>query len=83
VAQQEYLHDVALAMLGIRIGTGSFRSGSWDAEGGRFHELLPITGEVAGMVKETLPGAEIVLQMVNQAEAAMRGAAALSRRCNP
>jgi enoyl-[acyl-carrier protein] reductase II len=46
---------------------------------GRTHELLPITGEVAGMVKEILPAGEIVRQMVADAEAVLRNAAALTR----
>jgi enoyl-[acyl-carrier protein] reductase II len=39
---------------------------------GRAHQLLPITGEVAGMVKEILPAGEIVRRMVADAESAIR-----------
>jgi hypothetical protein len=43
---------------------------------GRAHELLSITGEIAGMVTEILPAGEIVRRMVGDAEAALRDAAA-------
>jgi enoyl-[acyl-carrier protein] reductase II len=46
---------------------------------GRAHELLPVTGEVAGMVKEILPAAEIVRRMVAEAEAVIGKMAVLSR----
>jgi enoyl-[acyl-carrier protein] reductase II len=46
---------------------------------GRAHELLPVTGEVAGMVKEILPAAEIVRRMVAEAEAVIGKMAVLTR----
>lgn len=46
---------------------------------GRAHQLLPVTGEVAGLIREILPAAEIVRQMVADAEAVLRSAAALTR----
>jgi enoyl-[acyl-carrier protein] reductase II len=46
---------------------------------GRAHELLPITGEVAGMVKQILPAGEIIRQMVADAEALIGDMAALTR----
>jgi nitronate monooxygenase/enoyl-[acyl-carrier protein] reductase II len=49
------------------------------ARAGRAHELVPITGEVAGMVEEVLPAGEIVRGMVAGAEAALRDAAAIAR----
>jgi enoyl-[acyl-carrier protein] reductase II len=48
-------------------------------EAGRAHELLPITGEIAGMVTEILPAGEIVRRMVEDAEAALRNGAARIR----
>jgi enoyl-[acyl-carrier protein] reductase II len=39
---------------------------------GQAHRLLPITGEVAGMVKEILPAGEIVRRMVAEAETTIR-----------
>jgi nitronate monooxygenase/enoyl-[acyl-carrier protein] reductase II len=38
----------------------------------RPHELIPITGEIAGMATEILPAAEIVTRMVRDAEEALR-----------
>jgi enoyl-[acyl-carrier protein] reductase II len=48
-------------------------------QAGRAHQLLPITGEVAGVVKEILPAGEIVRRMVADAETAVHNAAALTR----
>jgi NAD(P)H-dependent flavin oxidoreductase YrpB (nitropropane dioxygenase family) len=45
----------------------------------RAHELIPITGEVAGIVTEILPAGEIVRRMVAEAEVAARSAAGLMR----
>jgi hypothetical protein len=45
----------------------------------RAHQLLPVASEVAGLIKEILPAAEIVRQMVADAEAVLRSAAALTR----
>jgi len=47
-------------------------------QAGRAPELLPITGEVAGMVEQVLPAGEIVRRMVADAEATLRRAAALA-----
>jgi len=44
---------------------------------GRAAELLPLTGQTAGMVGEVLPAAEIVNGLVAQAEAALRSAIGL------
>lgn len=41
------------------------------AQEGRAHELMPVTGEVAGMIAEILPAAEIVRRMVTEAEDAV------------
>ena len=38
------------------------------------HELLPFTGQTAGLVHEVLPAAAIVREMVSEAENALRGA---------
>jgi enoyl-[acyl-carrier protein] reductase II len=46
---------------------------------GRAHELIPITGEVAGMLKEILPANEIVRRMVAEAEAALGSTAPLAQ----
>ena len=35
------------------------------------HELVPFTGQTAGLIHETLPAAEIVARMVAEAEAAI------------
>jgi nitronate monooxygenase/enoyl-[acyl-carrier protein] reductase II len=42
--------------------------------GGRAHELVPLTGQSAGIITEILPAAEIVRRMVAEAEAALRSA---------
>jgi enoyl-[acyl-carrier protein] reductase II len=42
--------------------------------GGRAHELVPLTGQSAGMITEILPAAEIIGRMVAEAEAALRSA---------
>lgn len=34
--------------------------------------MLPITGEVAGLVRDVLPAAEIITRLVEEAEAALR-----------
>jgi nitronate monooxygenase/enoyl-[acyl-carrier protein] reductase II len=44
---------------------------------GRAHELLPIMGEIAGMMDQVLPAAEIVRRMVADAETTLRDGAAL------
>jgi nitronate monooxygenase/enoyl-[acyl-carrier protein] reductase II len=43
----------------------------------RAHEMLPIMGEVAGMMTQVLPASEIVRGMVADAEAALRAGGAL------
>jgi nitronate monooxygenase/enoyl-[acyl-carrier protein] reductase II len=43
---------------------------------GTAHELLPVTGEAAGLIHDVLPAAEIVATMVAEAEAAFRRAIA-------
>ena len=35
------------------------------------HELVPFTGQTAGLIRETLPAGEIVSRMVAEAEAAI------------
>jgi enoyl-[acyl-carrier protein] reductase II len=40
----------------------------------RVHELVPFTGQTAGMIHDVLPAAEIVRGMVSEAEEALRGA---------
>jgi nitronate monooxygenase/enoyl-[acyl-carrier protein] reductase II len=45
----------------------------------RFGELFPFTGQTAGQIKEILPAAEIVLRLVNEAEAALLNIAQLSK----
>jgi enoyl-[acyl-carrier protein] reductase II len=47
--------------------------GSAIAEG-RAHELVPFTGQTAGLIREVLPAAEIVRRLVADAEAALRSA---------
>jgi enoyl-[acyl-carrier protein] reductase II len=44
---------------------------------GRLHELVPFTGQSAGMVRDVLPAAEIIRRLVEEAEAALTAAAAL------
>lgn len=46
----------------------------------RPHELLPFTGQTAGLVRDVLPAAEIVRAMVAEAEQALERASTL---CNP
>lgn len=41
---------------------------------GRVHELVPFTGQTAGMIREVLPVDEIVRGMLAEAEAALRAA---------
>jgi enoyl-[acyl-carrier protein] reductase II len=48
-------------------------------EEGRAHELVPFTGQSAGMVHEILPAAEIVRRMVAEAEEALRAAPQILR----
>ena len=43
----------------------------------RVHELVPFTGQTAGMVRDILPAKEIVERMVSEAELALTRAAAL------
>jgi nitronate monooxygenase/enoyl-[acyl-carrier protein] reductase II len=40
----------------------------------RVHELVPFTGQTAGMIHAVLPAAEIVRGMVSEAEEALRAA---------
>jgi enoyl-[acyl-carrier protein] reductase II len=49
----------------------------------RMHEVLPITGQTAGMIKEILPAAEIVRRLVAEAEAALDAAASLRQVPTP
>ena len=44
---------------------------------GRIHEVVPFTGQTAGLVRDVLPAGEIVRRMVAEAERALTGAAAL------
>jgi enoyl-[acyl-carrier protein] reductase II len=46
---------------------------------GRGHELVPFTGQTAGMIREILPAGHIVHELVREAEEALRTAASLSR----
>jgi NAD(P)H-dependent flavin oxidoreductase YrpB (nitropropane dioxygenase family) len=39
---------------------------------GRAHQLIPLTGQTAGMITEVLPAAEIVRQIVADAATALR-----------
>jgi enoyl-[acyl-carrier protein] reductase II len=48
-------------------------------EEGRAHELVPFTGQTAGMIHEILPAGEIVRRMVAEAEETLRGAPGLLR----
>ena len=43
---------------------------------GRAHELVPFTGQSAGLVHEVLPAAEILRRLVDEAEAALRSSLA-------
>jgi enoyl-[acyl-carrier protein] reductase II len=42
----------------------------------RMHEVLPITGQSAGLIRDSLPAAEIVRRLMAEAEAALEGVAA-------
>jgi enoyl-[acyl-carrier protein] reductase II len=42
------------------------------SESGRLGELFPFTGQTAGLIRDILPAAEIVHEMVNEAEAALQ-----------
>ena len=44
---------------------------------GKFGELLPFTGQTAGLIREILPAGEIVPRTVAQAEEALERASAL------
>ena len=44
---------------------------------GRGHELVPFSGQTAGMIHEIVPAGEIVRRMVAEAEEALRGATTL------
>jgi len=44
------------------------------------HELVPFTGQTAGLVREVLPAGEIVERMVSEAEEALERASALRQR---
>jgi enoyl-[acyl-carrier protein] reductase II len=46
---------------------------------GRGHELIPFTGQSAGMIHEVLAAGEIVRGLVAEAEEALRTAGSLSR----
>jgi enoyl-[acyl-carrier protein] reductase II len=50
------------------------------ARSGRAHEVLPITGESAGMITEILPAGDIVRQIVSGAEAALSGVMSLENQ---
>jgi len=41
---------------------------------GRAHELVPFSGQTASMIRDVRPAADIVRQLVEEAEAALRGA---------
>jgi nitronate monooxygenase/enoyl-[acyl-carrier protein] reductase II len=43
---------------------------------GRAHELIPMTGQTAGLIEEVLPAAEVVRNLVDEAEQALRTAQA-------
>jgi nitronate monooxygenase/enoyl-[acyl-carrier protein] reductase II len=45
---------------------------------GRGHELIPFTGQTAGMIREVLPAGEIVRKLVAEAEETLRTATSLS-----
>jgi len=38
---------------------------------GRAHELIPLTGQSAGLIDEVLPAAEIVDRLIREAERAL------------
>jgi nitronate monooxygenase/enoyl-[acyl-carrier protein] reductase II len=46
------------------------------AQSGRLHELAPFAGQTAGAIREVLPAAKIVEQLVEEAERALRGVGA-------
>jgi enoyl-[acyl-carrier protein] reductase II len=46
---------------------------------GRAHELVPFTGQSAGLVREILPAAEILRRLVSEAEEALDRAAQWQR----
>lgn len=46
------------------------------AQNGTLHELAPFAGQTAGAIREVLPAAKIVEQLVEEAERALRSAAA-------
>jgi enoyl-[acyl-carrier protein] reductase II len=46
---------------------------------GRGHELVPFTGQTAGMIREILPAGEIVRELVREAEETLKTAASLPR----
>jgi len=46
---------------------------------GRGHELVPFTGQTAGMIRDILPAGEIVHELVREAEDSLRMAASLPR----
>jgi nitronate monooxygenase/enoyl-[acyl-carrier protein] reductase II len=45
---------------------------------GRVHELVPFTGQTAGLIHEVLPAAEIVRRIVAEAAAALERAGRLT-----
>jgi len=53
--------------------SGELMTAVWQ---GRAHELVPFTGQTAGMIREVLPVGEIVRRMVTEAEEALRTVAA-------
>jgi enoyl-[acyl-carrier protein] reductase II len=44
---------------------------------GRAHELVPFSGQTAGMIHEIMPAGEIVRRMVAEAEETLQGATEL------
>ena len=56
----------------MRIKPGSFAGGAGRGRGpGRAHELIPLTGQSAGLIDEVLPVAEIVDRLIREAEQAL------------
>jgi enoyl-[acyl-carrier protein] reductase II len=49
----------------------------------RMHDVLPITGQTAGLIHEILPAAEIVRRLVAEAEAAVEATVVTSRGIPP
>ena len=45
---------------------------------GRGHELMPFTGQSAGLIHDILPAAEIIRTLVNEAAATLQRTAALT-----